>query len=154
MEIKEIFDQEMKREICDFILRKLPEWFGIESSIVEYTNESGGLLFYAAFDEDAPVGFLAVKIHNSFTAEACVMGVLCGYHRKKAGTALINKAVERCREEGFRYLTVKTLDGSAVCEPYERTRKFYDKMGFIPLEVFPLLWDKDNPCLFLVKPIS
>ena len=35
--------------------------------------------------------------------------------------------------------------------PYARTRSFYYKMGFVPLEVFPLFWDEDNPCLFLVK---
>jgi hypothetical protein len=52
---------------------------------------------------------------------------------------------------GYSYLTVKTLDASAEYEPYEQTRAFYKKMGFVPLEVFKTLWNKENPCLFLVK---
>jgi len=49
---------------------------------------------------------------------------------------------------------VKTLDSSAEYEPYERTRGFYLKNGFYPLEVFSLYWNEDNPCLFLVKYIG
>ncbi|MEN6523457.1 MAG: N-acetyltransferase, partial [Anaerolineaceae bacterium] len=45
----------------------------------------------------------------------------------------------------------KTLDASRCCEEYDRTRAFYEAMGFRPLEVFPELWDKDNPCLLMVK---
>ena len=37
---------------------------------------------------------------------------------------------------------------------YAKTRKFYLKSGFKPLEVFPLLWDESNPCLFMVKRIE
>ena len=48
-------------------------------------------------------------------------------------------------------LTVKTLDASAEYEPYERTRAFYQKMGFIPLEVFTTFWNEENPCLYFAK---
>jgi len=58
-----------------------------------------------------------------------------------------------CVSCGFKYLTVKTLDSSVTYEPYEKTRNFYRKLGFIPIEVFPLFWDKDNPCLFMAKNI-
>lgn len=51
----------------------------------------------------------------------------------------------------FQFLTVKTLADTVDFEPYERTRKFYYKIGFVPLEIFPLHWDIDNPCLFLAK---
>jgi len=49
------------------------------------------------------------------------------------------------------YLTVKTLDESREDEGYARTRRFYYAMGFQPLEVFPMLWDADNPCLCMLK---
>lgn len=51
-------------------------------------------------------------------------------------------------------MTVKTLDESAVYEPYNGTRAFYKKEGFYPLEVFTTFWDEDNPCLFMVRVIS
>lgn len=154
MEIREVTEREIKSKICDSILHKLPDWFGIESSTAEYVGMVGELPFYATYADENPVGFLAVKTHNPFTAEVCVMGVLGEYHRMGIGTALIERAVQFCRQEGMVYLTVKTLDGSVNFEPYERTRRFYEKMGFIPLEVFPLLWDEANPCLFLAKHLA
>ena len=73
------------------------------------------------------------------------------YHRQGLGRRLIDAAEQYCRTNGYVYLTVKTLDASAGYEPYGRTRAFYRAMGFIPLEVLPMFWDKDNPCLFLAK---
>ena len=56
-----------------------------------------------------------------------------------------------CVDNGYLYLTVKTLDSSAQYEPYERTRAFYKSMGFLPLEVFTTFWNEENPCLFMAK---
>jgi len=80
-----------------------------------------------------------------------VIGVLEEYHRRGVGAALISRAEQFCRDGGYRFLTVKTLDSSAEYEPYERTRAFYKKMGFYPLEVFKTFWNEENPCLFLAK---
>ena len=33
-------------------------------------------------------------------------------------------------------------------------RQFYSSLGFLPLEEFPELWGKENPCLMLVKVIQ
>lgn len=154
MDIKPVHDPKTRSVICDSILRALPEWFGIEESIVQYTKHAGEMPFYAAFDGDSPIGFIAVKAHNPFTAEVYVMGVLGGCHRLGVGTALMNRVEKHCVAGGFKFLTVKTLDSSAASEHYERTRRFYNKMGFLPLEVFPLLWDEANPCLFLVKHLA
>ena len=46
-----------KSRICNDVLRALPSWFGIESSIVDYVNDVQTMPFYAAFDSDQPVGF-------------------------------------------------------------------------------------------------
>ena len=154
MEIIEIFDQNQKSSICNRILRGLPEWFGNEEPIVDYTAKVRDMPFYIALQEGEPIGFLAVKIQNPDTAEVCVMGVLKEYHRMGVGARLMSCAEQYCRRNGHQYLTVKTLDSSAVFEPYERTRKFYKNMGFVPLEVFPLYWDAENPCLFLAKHLS
>ncbi len=154
MDIKDILDSESKSTICNHILRALPDWFAVENSIVEYTEKVRDMPFYAAFNNTVPIGFVAVKIHNAFTAEICVMGILNEFHMQGIGTLLIECVEQFCVTNGFKYLTVKTLDSSAVYEPYEKTRKFYCKLGFIPLEVFPLYWDKENPCLFLAKQLE
>jgi len=51
-------------------------------------------------------------------------------------------------------LQVKTLDKSHPDKNYACTRKFYEAMGFRPLECIPELWGKDNPCLIMVMYIG
>ncbi len=149
--IKEIFDNTFKSKICDDILRSLPDWFGIEESIVDYVNSVSNMPFYVCFDGDSPVGFLAIKVHNRYTAEVCVMGIIKDYHRRSIGRDLIKSCERFCKDKNIDFLTVKTLDESREDKNYAKTRLFYEAMGFKPLEVFKTLWDEHNPCLFMVK---
>ena len=154
IELKEVNEQDKKSEICNAILRALPNWFGNESAIIDYTYQVRDMPFLTAFVDREPVGFVAIKEHNQYTAEVCVMGTIIGYHRQGIGSKMIQWCEEYCLASGKEFLTVKTLDESRASKSYEKTRKFYLAIGFKPLEVFPLYWDKDNPCLFLVKCIS
>jgi GNAT superfamily N-acetyltransferase len=153
IQIVEIFEPKTKSTVCNDILRALPNWFANEAAIVDYTEQVQTMPVYAAFDDDKAIGFVAVKIHNQYTAEVCVMGVLKEYHRQGVGKILIKHCEDFCVESEKEYLTVKTLDESRASRSYEKTRLFYLSVGFKPLEVFPLYWDKDNPCLLLVKHI-
>jgi GNAT superfamily N-acetyltransferase len=152
--IKTVLNSYEKSSICNTTLRALPSWFGIESSIIDYVGQVKEMPFYAAFDDDKPIAFVAIKVHNPYTAEVCVMGVLKEYHRQGIGKRLIECCDEYCRESKMGFLTVKTLDESRKSKSYEKTRLFYLSVGFKPLEVFPLHWDKDNPCLFMAKSIK
>jgi len=150
--VKEVRSAGMKSDICNIILRALPDWFGIEESLVSYVREVRDMPFFAAFDGSGDAhGFAALKFHNEYTAEVYVMGVLKPYHRHGLGWRLMDRCVEECRRTGRVFLTVKTLDQSRADEGYDKTRRFYHAMGFRPLEVFPTLWDENNPCLFMVK---
>ncbi|MCL2672038.1 MAG: GNAT family N-acetyltransferase [Clostridiales bacterium] len=126
----------------------------METSIEEYVQQVLALLFYAVFDGARAVGFAAVKVHNAFTAEVCVMGILAAYHRQGLGKTLIEHCEKYCKNNHHAFLTVKTLDESRTSKSYEKTRSFYLAMGFVPLEVFPLHWNEENPCLFMAKHIS
>jgi len=154
IKIKEIQNPSEKSTICNNILRALPNWFGHEASIVDYTDKVKEMPFYAAFDSDKVVGFIALKTHNIHTSEVCVMGILEDYHRQGIGKILIEHCESYCRRHKIEFLTVKTLDESAESISYQKTRQFYLSVGFKPLEVFPLHWDADNPCLFMVKHIK
>lgn len=148
--IEEVKLTEEKANICNKILRALPDWFGIESSIVDYVKDVQEMPLVAAFDKDLPVGFLAIMKHNEYTSEVHVMGILPEYHRKNIGKQLLEAVNPLCSE----YLTVKTLAACRENEYYARTRQFYLAMGFKPLEVFPELWGKDNPCLMMIKDLK
>ena len=154
MNLCNVNDQNEKSIICDYILRALPDWFGVESSIIEYIEKVKTLPFYAAFENENPIGFVAIKKHNFFASEIFVMGVLKNYHRQGIGKKLIGLCEEYCKENNIEFLTVKTLDESRKDESYAKTRLFYLSMGFRPIEVFPTLWDENNPCLLMAKFIS
>ena len=100
---------------------------------------------------DEVAGFLTIKKHNDYSAEVHVVAVRSEMHRRGIGKALMRRAEELLSEEGVEYLQVKTLSPSRPDEHYERTRAFYAAMGFRPLEELGTLWDKDNPCLLMVK---
>jgi coenzyme F420-0:L-glutamate ligase/coenzyme F420-1:gamma-L-glutamate ligase len=82
------------------------------------------------------------------------MGVLPGQHRRGIGRALVQAAEAWCRVNGIEYLQVKTVADSSPSEEYAGTRAFYEALGFVPLEVFPELWDSHNPALLLVKRVE
>jgi len=153
MNIREIASPDEKSDICGKILKALPDWFGIPESIRDYIAGVEDKPFYGAFDNDLAVGFVSIKVHNPYTAEIYVMGILESHHRRGIGRKLVHICEKYCRNQGMEYLTVKTLDESNPDLYYRKTRLFYESIGFRPLEVFPLLWDEQNPCLFLVKHI-
>ena len=151
VEAKEVYNPDEKSTICNDTLRALPNWFGVESSIVGYTKQVKTQPFFAAFENGKAVGFVAIKVHNPSTSEVCVMGILKDYHRQGIGKKLIECCVEYCKENKMEFLTVKTLDESKKDANYEKTRLFYLAAGFRPIEVFPLFWDENNPCLLMAK---
>jgi len=154
VEIREVFESRLKMEITDKVLRALPEWFGIESSVVDYVNNIVDLPFWAVFDKDIPIGFLALKIHNSLHAEFYVLGILKDYHRQSIGRELFNTVQNYCIDNYYKYISVKTLDSTHSDVNYAKTRKFYEGIGFKPFEVHETLWGKSNPCLVMIKDLK
>ena len=153
MVIKELNDEQEKREISASILKSLPNWFGIPESTQEYINESSNLPLFAAIDESKPLGFISIKENNQYTAEIYVMGVLPNYHKQGIGKTLLNRVLQWAKEKGYEFLQVKTLDESHPDVYYAGTRKFYTSVGFKPLECLPELWGKENPCLIMIQHI-
>lgn len=154
IDIKQVHEQTEKSFICEKILRDLPDWFGVEASIIDYTKNVTTMPFFAVYSDDNPGGFAALKIHNSHTAEIYVMGILEKYHRQGIGSKLIKFCENFCVQNRIEFLTVKTLDKSCESDSYRKTRQFYEAMKFRPLEVFPYFWDEQNPCLFMAKYIQ
>ena len=142
-----------KAAVCGPILRELPEWFGIEAAIDRYEAEIDGLPTFLAYQAGKVMGFISLKQHYPAAAEVLVMGIRPEAHRQGMGRALMRRAEAWLKAQGVEYLQVKTLGPSHPDEGYARTRAFYQAMGFQPLEEFHQIWDRDNPCLILVKKI-
>jgi len=146
MTVVEIEEPSARSQLCETVLRDLPEWFGIESATAAYIRDVAELATLGIGDD----AILSLKLHTAFAAEVYVMGVRRSRHGQGLGTALMQAAEEYLRGRDFEYLQVKTLGPSDPDEGYARTRAFYEARGFVPLEEIHGLWE-DNPCLLMVK---
>jgi len=152
MIIVEITNDLDKPRISRNILESLPDWFGIPEAREEYIQDSADKPFWAAYDEDEPIGFLYLKQTGKDTMELVVMGVLKEYHRKGVGRALFEQAKRRSGEQGYSFIQVKTVQMGKYTQ-YDETNRFYRALGFKEFEVFPALWDEHNPCQIYVMAI-
>lgn len=143
-----------KGTICMDILADLPQWFGLPDSNTRYAREAETLPMFGVFEDGRAIGMVVLKQHTPHAVENVVLGVRPARHRRGIGRMLIARAEAWARAHGADYLTVKTRGPSAPDPNYERTRLFYQAMGFVPLEEFPTLWDADNPCLFMIRPLG
>jgi GNAT superfamily N-acetyltransferase len=137
--------------LCRQLLEELPDWFGIPEAIDEYVARAERSMAVVAVTERREVGLLTLVRHTAFAAEIDVMAVKPDYHRRGVGRAIVERAERLLALDGVEYLQVKTLADTVEYEPYALTRAFYTACGFRPLQVFPELWDPENPALQLVK---
>lgn len=140
-----------KADVCEPILRALPQWFGIEEAIVEYILSIEVMPTFLALADEQPAGFLSIKRHSDYSAEIFVMAVAPVFHRRGVGRRLVDAVEKMLREQRVEYLQVKTLSAAHPSLEYAQTRMFYLAVGFRPLEEFPTLWNPSNPCLLMVK---
>ena len=149
--IENIKDNNEKSRITNYILRELPEWFGIEESIVEYVEEVKQYDFYGTYNQEEVIGFISIKYNNKYTAEVYLIGVLKNYQNNHIGRRLIELVEEVLIKNKIKFFMVKTLGESHRDKNYKVTREFYKKLGFYPLEELKEIWGESNPCLIMVK---
>ena|SRR5690554_547103 len=154
MDIKVILIDDVKEKslYTEKILRKLPQWFGNEKALMEYVEGVKDLPFFGAMNQDGDcIGFVSIKLHYEQTGDIYVCGVLPDYHNKGIGKKLFASVEKHLLQNGCKYIIVKTLSEIANYEPYERTRLFYKSVGFDQLITLKEMWDKQNPCLIMIK---
>ncbi len=132
----------------------MPKWFGIEKALKQYVKDAESMPTWLVKDDENVIGFLTVKMHFPQSADIHCLAIHPDYHRKGIGTILIEEVEKELISQDVKILQVKTISEDSDCESYDKTRQFYLALGFIPLEVFPTLWDESNPCLLLVKPLN
>lgn len=139
--------------MVDRLLRSLPEWFGIEEAILDYVEAARRLPTYLAWPPaGAAVGVLLAARHFAASAEIHLMAVDRAWHRRGAGRALVAALEADLIADGARLLQVKTLGPTHPDTAYDATRRFYEAVGFLPLEEIHGLWP-GNPCLIMVRPL-
>ena len=150
--IKEVKDEEQKMAVVAEVLKDLPEWFGIPESTQAYIEGAKDLRVWAAYQESDVVGFISFSYSSEDCAEIDCLGVKKAHQGRGIGSQLLaTLESEACKKVD--YLQVKTVaEGSN--KNYDRTNVFYRSLGFKKLEIFPSLWDPQNPCQILIKKIN
>ena len=131
----------------------------ISEQLSEYFDEKGkkkiqedvrNHLLYGAYEGDEMVGFVMYKPVNEQTVEMSWLGVLLDKQGVGVGTTLVEESLQ---EVGITYKVceVKTLSEVDSYEPYKKTRGFYKKLGFIPIETIYPYPNWDDPCQIFVK---
>ncbi|PWD50760.1 N-acetyltransferase [Serinibacter arcticus] len=135
------------------ILATLPEWFGIPSATAEYVEAAAtSETWTVRGTDDRVVGVLLVERHFPHVAEIHLMAVDRDHRGTGVGRALVDALERAAHADGVALLEVKTLGASHPDPGYARTRVFYERSGFLPLETVDL-WGPGTPCLIMVKPL-
>ena len=128
------------------------QWNGV----AEFRNGNDTLYYIALEDGNyngpLPSYNLSLPIYDDAvkaTVELAVMGVKQPYHRQGLGRALFAAAKQYAVQAGYAFMQVKTVK-MGLYEDYDRTNLFYQSLGFREFEVFPTLWDENNPCQIYV----
>ena len=120
----------VKRQLQEELTRCLPEWFGQRTSNQKYAAQAEILPGYVAYVDGTAKGLLLLKKHSRISAEIYWLGVDRDCHRSGIGRALVEAACKAARADQARYVFVCALHPRVSYEPYERTRRFYEAMGF------------------------
>ena len=84
------------------LLRDLPEWFGIEQSILDYVDAARTLPTVAAMLDGNVVGVCVVRHHNAVAAEIEVLAVDRALHRHGIGRRVLDRVEADLRAGGVK----------------------------------------------------
>jgi GNAT superfamily N-acetyltransferase len=140
---------------CYEIAESLPLYFSASGlEILSADLKSQDVL--VSEDDDRIGGFITLDRKSDAVREIGWLAVDPDAQGEGAGSALIEAAEEQSRSDGARILEVKTLAPKEGASNYDGTRRFYERHGFVCLEVidpFPG-WDPGNPCAIYVKALT
>ncbi|HLR57451.1 MAG TPA: GNAT family N-acetyltransferase [Beutenbergiaceae bacterium] len=133
------------------LLATVPEWFGRPEANAEYVEAATRLETWTVRDQGGNVcGVTLVERQFPHVLELHLTVTDRRLHGQGIGTAMFDAIETHSRQRGVRLMQVKTLGPSHPDPGYARTRRFYQKLGFLPLEETGL-WGEATPCLIMVK---
>jgi GNAT superfamily N-acetyltransferase len=133
------------------IVRSLPDYF---------TSDVAGHVARDAADHEAWVlvhagqiaGFAIAARRSQGGAEVLWIAVDPARRGRGLGTRLLDSVLEDLAAAGVSVVMAKTLDRSAGYPPYEATRGFWERRGFVQVDTIDPLpgWQAGNPAAIYV----
>jgi GNAT superfamily N-acetyltransferase len=143
-------------EACDAVLATLPYFFGDPVGIEDCARAVRSQRGWVAVDDDEVNGFVTVSPSSATTLEITWMAVRSGERKRGIGRQLMDAVVTAAGADGVRLLCVLTLGPSVpedVEDSYEGTRRFYERVGFLPVKEISLTTWNNSHALLLARPL-
>jgi GNAT superfamily N-acetyltransferase len=103
-------------------------------------------------DSGAVAGFAVVARRPPGAAEILWMAVDPARRGHGLGAVLLQRILGELARDGISVVEVKTLDRSADYQPYEATRAFWERSGFVRVDMIDPLpgWPPGNPAAIYI----
>lgn len=140
---------------CLAIAQALPQYF-LPEGIEHMGRDLDRHETWVAARAETIVGCAILERKSAAVIEILWLAVLPDEQGAGVGSALIATAVEDARQAGTVALEVKTLAPTSKASNYVRTRRFYERHGFVLLDVidpFPG-WRPGQPCAIYIRPLK
>jgi GNAT superfamily N-acetyltransferase len=140
---------------CVAIVRGLPDYF-TDDVPDKVTHDLGRHEGWILAEGNDIAGFAIVERRSPPTAEILWAAVRAELRGSGHGGVLVDHILDGLSAAGVQLVEVKTQDRSANYPPYEATRAFWEKHGFVHLDTidpFPD-WGPGNPAALYVCAIS
>ena len=148
MRIKPL-QSEGEHEECIQLAKDLPEWFN-EAGLKAMERDLRGEKTFIAVEDGHVLGFVTLKPVSDKVLEILWMAVRRELRGKGVGSRLLDFIEEWAGEKGFGVLVVKT-SGDLSYKPYNETRWFYEKRGFVRVALIDPYPEWGEPALIYVK---
>ena len=153
MEVRGARSDDLER--CLEIIHGLPDFFtdDVPAKVRDDLERHDG---WVVAEGEEVVGFAVVDRRSSEAAEILWIAVQSHRRRGGCGTRLLDEVLGELRDQGVVLVETKTLDSSAEYAPYEATRAFWERSGFVQVDRIdePPDWEPGNPAAILVAALS
>ena len=122
-----------------------------EKGLISLSNDLKTQKVYGAYSGDELLAFIIFREADTSALEITWLAVSPESRGLGIGTLLVKDSLSLLSDKKYKICYVKTLAEIVKDKGYEKTRNFYQKLGFNSLEIINPYpgWDKDNPCQIL-----
>jgi len=135
------------------IIRGLPDYFTPEVPAKAERDAAAHDAWVLTEAEDGTVTGLAIVARKSPRgAEILWFAVAAPLRNRGHGTTLLTHVLTQLAATGISVVEAKTLDASSGYQPYEATRAFWERSGFVHVDTIDPLpgWEPGNPAAIYI----
>jgi ribosomal protein S18 acetylase RimI-like enzyme len=143
---------------CDAVVRSLPYFFGDEDGICQCVEAVRAERGWVASDRQRIVGFVTTARLFPQCLEITWLAVHADRRGKGIGRTLVEQVAEAAAADDVALLCALTLgpsvDERGVEDSYEGTRRFWRRVGFLPVKELSLATWSNEYALVLVRTLA